>query len=46
MQLSPGVSPGNLAAALKRFEEAVGKDWVFASDERMRIRTLEARSAR
>jgi hypothetical protein len=46
MQLPPVVSPGNFAAALKRFEEAVGKDWVFASDESMRMRTLEARSAR
>jgi hypothetical protein len=46
MQLPPGVSPGNLAAALKRFEEAVGKDRVFGSDESMRMRTLEAWSAR
>ncbi|HXQ25679.1 MAG TPA: FAD-binding oxidoreductase [Candidatus Acidoferrales bacterium] len=33
MRVPPGVSPGDFAAALKRFEEAVGKEWVFTSDE-------------
>jgi 4-cresol dehydrogenase (hydroxylating) len=29
----PGVSPSDFAEALRRFEAAVGKDWVFTSDE-------------
>ena len=33
MRVPSGVSPGDFAAALKRFEDAVGKEWVFTSDE-------------
>ena len=33
MTLPPGVSPADFTAALKAFEAAVGKDWVFTSDE-------------
>jgi (+)-pinoresinol hydroxylase len=33
MRVPPGVSPSDFADALKQFEEAVGKDWVFTSDE-------------
>jgi (+)-pinoresinol hydroxylase len=32
MALPPGVSSSDFAAALKEFEAAVGKDWVFTSD--------------
>ena len=35
MRLPPGVSASDFAAALVQFESAVGKDWVFASDEDM-----------
>ncbi len=31
--LPPGVSAENFAAAIKEFEAAVGKEWVFTSDE-------------
>lgn len=31
--LPPGVSAADFEAALKRFQEAVGKEWVFTSDE-------------
>jgi 4-cresol dehydrogenase (hydroxylating) len=33
MALPPGVSRTDFAAALKEFETAVGKEWVFTSDE-------------
>jgi len=33
MRLPPGVSAGDFAAALAQFEGAVGKEWVFTSDE-------------
>jgi (+)-pinoresinol hydroxylase len=33
MTVPPGVSPADFAAAIKEFEEAVGRDWVFTSDE-------------
>ena len=33
MTVPPGVSAADFAAALKAFEAAVGKDWVFTSDE-------------
>ncbi|MFY9689395.1 MAG: FAD-binding oxidoreductase [Candidatus Acidiferrales bacterium] len=33
MRLPPGVSSADFSDALKQFEEAVGKDWVFTSDE-------------
>jgi (+)-pinoresinol hydroxylase len=33
MRVPPGVSPHDFADALKQFEEAVGKEWVFTSDE-------------
>jgi len=33
MRLPPGVSSGDFAAALKQFEAAVGKEWVFTSDD-------------
>jgi FAD/FMN-containing dehydrogenase len=33
MKLPPGVSPGDFVEAIKQFEEAVGKQWVFTSDE-------------
>ena len=29
----PGVSPADFAAALRKFEAAVGEQWVFKSDE-------------
>src|SRR5579872_3151978 len=31
--LPPGVSAADFEAALKQFQEAVGKEWVFTSDE-------------
>mgnify|MGYP003346323471 FL=1 len=31
--LPPGVSAETFAAAVKEFEAAVGKDWVFTGDE-------------
>ena len=33
MKIPPGVSAGDFAEAIKQFEEAVGKEWVFTSDE-------------
>lgn len=33
MKIPPGVSPGDFAEAIKQFEGAVGKEWVFTSDE-------------
>jgi (+)-pinoresinol hydroxylase len=33
MRVPPGVSPTDFADALKQFEQAVGKEWVFTSDE-------------
>ena len=33
MRLPPGVSSKDFSDALKQFEEAVGKEWVFTSDE-------------
>jgi (+)-pinoresinol hydroxylase len=33
MRVPPGVSPTDFAAALAQFERAVGKEWVFTSDE-------------
>ena len=33
MKTPPGVSTGDFAEAIKQFEEAVGKEWVFTSDE-------------
>src|SRR5271170_2917853 len=32
MKVPPGVSASDFAAAIKQFEEAVGKEWVFTSD--------------
>ena len=33
MKIPPGVSASDFAEAIKQFEEAVGKEWVFTSDE-------------
>ncbi|MGA8013720.1 MAG: FAD-binding oxidoreductase [Candidatus Acidiferrales bacterium] len=33
MKVPPGVSAGDFGEAIKQFEEAVGKEWVFTSDE-------------
>jgi len=33
MRVPPGVSAGDFAAAIKQFEAAVGKEWVFTSDD-------------
>jgi (+)-pinoresinol hydroxylase len=33
VKVPPGVSPSDFADALKQFEAAVGKEWVFTSDE-------------
>ncbi len=33
MKVPPGVSSEDFAEALKQFEDAVGKEWVFTSDE-------------
>jgi len=33
MKVPPGVSPADFAEAIKQFEDAVGKDWVFTADE-------------
>jgi FAD/FMN-containing dehydrogenase len=33
MKLPPGVSASDFAAAITQFEDAVGKEWVFTSDE-------------
>ena len=33
MRVPPGVSPRDFDDALKKFEEAIGKQWVFTSDD-------------
>ena len=33
MKVPPGVSASDFAAAIKEFESAVGKEWVFTSNE-------------
>ena len=33
MKVPPGMSASDFAEAIKQFEEAVGKEWVFTSDE-------------
>src|SRR6202050_5847560 len=33
MTVPPGVTPEDFAEALRQFEAAVGKEWVFTSDE-------------
>jgi len=33
MRLPPGVNSNDFSKALKEFEEAIGKEWVFTSDE-------------
>ncbi len=33
MRLPPGVSAGDFSAAIKELESAIGKEWVFTSDE-------------
>jgi (+)-pinoresinol hydroxylase len=33
MRVPPGVSPSDFARAISEFEDAVGKEWVFTSDE-------------
>jgi len=33
MKIPPGVSASDFAAAVKEFEDVVGKEWVFTSDE-------------
>ncbi|HXO87212.1 MAG TPA: hypothetical protein VN885_01095, partial [Candidatus Acidoferrales bacterium] len=33
MKIPPGVSAGDFAEAIKQFEQVVGKEWVFTSDE-------------
>ena len=33
MRVPPGVSPRDFGDALKKFEEAIGKEWVFTSDD-------------
>jgi FAD/FMN-containing dehydrogenase len=33
MRVPPGLSPADFADALKQLEEAVGREWVFSSDE-------------
>src|ERR1700691_419140 len=33
MKIPPGVSAGDFAEAIRQFEDAVGKEWVFTSDE-------------
>ncbi|HKV04207.1 MAG TPA: FAD-binding oxidoreductase [Candidatus Acidoferrales bacterium] len=33
MKVPNGVSPSDFAAAIRQFEDAVGKEWVFTSDE-------------
>ena len=33
MRLPPGVASADFSAALEQFEAAVGKQWVFTSDE-------------
>ena len=33
MKIPPGVSEADFAEAIRQFEEAIGKEWVFTSDE-------------
>ena len=33
MRVPPGVSPGDFSDAIKQFQEAMGKEWPFTSDE-------------
>jgi len=33
MRVPPGLTPADFRDALRQFEQAVGKDWVFSSDE-------------
>ena len=33
MRVPPGVSPGDFSDAIKQFQQAIGKEWVFTSDE-------------
>jgi (+)-pinoresinol hydroxylase len=33
MRVPPGVSPGDFSAAVTQFQQAIGKQWVFTSDE-------------
>ena len=33
MRLPPGVTSADFSAAIKQFEAAIGKEWVFTSDE-------------
>ncbi|HXX71754.1 MAG TPA: FAD-binding oxidoreductase [Candidatus Acidoferrum sp.] len=33
MRVPPGLTPADFADALKQWEQAVGRDWVFSSDE-------------
>jgi len=33
MNIPPGISQGDFSAALDKFAQAVGRDWVFTSDE-------------
>src|ERR1700691_4421280 len=33
MRVPPGVSPGDFSEAIAQFQEAIGKQWVFTSDE-------------
>jgi len=33
LRVPPGVSEKDFADAIKQFEEAVGEDWVFTSEE-------------
>src|ERR1700734_2110790 len=33
MRVPPGVSAADFGEAIRQFEEAVGKEWVFTSDE-------------
>jgi FAD/FMN-containing dehydrogenase len=37
MQVPPGVSSELFSQALKQFEDAIGKEWVFTSDEDMNL---------
>ena len=33
MRVPPGLTPADFSDALKQWEQAVGRDWVFSSDE-------------
>ena len=37
MRVPPGVSSEDFSSALQQFEDAVGKEWVFTSDEDVAI---------